>query len=153
MKKIKKLERTANRWFEEYRSPITGKTELISTDKLENLAKELVQYCMEDPTATLTKFAVQLKGVPWDTFIQWVDKFPILNEAYKNAKIIIGDNREAGALKNELNDKIVLRSLPMYLERWKEAEEWQYKLKKDTVGFGAGVFKIEMPSYDDGNKG
>lgn len=147
--KAKKLKKNkSGRWLEEYRSVISGKTELLSVDRLETMAQELLDYCHEDPTATVTKFATQIKGIPWSVFCKLKDKHAVLGQAYDDAMIMIGDNREAGALTNQLNDKVVLKSLPMYLARWKELEEWSAKLKKENSStVGNGVFKIEIPSY------
>ena len=151
--KIKKFKKqTKYKLLETYKSVITGKEELISTDVLDEMAKELIQYCLDDPTATLTKYAVQLKGMPWSSFVKLKDTYEVLGNAYDAALIIIGDNRESGALTNQLNDKVVLKSLPMYLQRWREIEEWNAKLKKESSSVGTGVFKVEIPSYDDGNK-
>lgn len=151
--KIKKFKKqTKYKLLETYKSVITGKEELISTDVLDEMAKELIQYCLDDPTATLTKYAVQLKGMPWSSFVKLKDRYEVLGNAYDAALIIIGDKREEGALTNQLNDKVVLKSLPMYLQRWRDIEEWSAKLKKESNSIGTGVFKIEIPSYDDGNK-
>lgn len=66
------------------------------------------------------------------SYVSWrklMNKHPDLKTEWENAKIFIGNKREKGALKRDLSEKVVLRSMPMYSENWKELEQWYAKIR------------------------
>ena len=91
----------------------------------EALAEDMFDWvCKEREDAlTLEEFA-QARGIPLRLMRDWRDRFPCIARAYKDVKTYVGNNREVGMLKKKLSERGVLRSMPMYSEKWKELEQW-----------------------------
>jgi len=115
------------------------------------LAEELFEWACKNrhDALTLEEFTSR-RGIRLDVFFAWFKRFPVLKESWERAKEYIGNNREVGALKKELAEKTVLRSLPHYSKRWKNIEEWWSTLAaKQQEELKDFVFKlVDITSRD-----
>jgi hypothetical protein len=92
----------------------------MSKEKLEKITAEMLAWVYESSEATkLSKF-FHMHGIRNKTALDWCKKWPKFAEAYQLAKEIIGNRREHGALTKVFDAGLVIKSMPMYDEDWKE---------------------------------
>lgn len=100
------------------------------------LANELIEYAKkEEQSLTIGQFC-KLKDIHRDTFDLWCSKYPKLASAKRIALQYIGNNRELGSLKKQLDSKTVMHIQYQYDDAWKKADHDQANLKKleDSAG-------------------
>ena len=117
-----------HRWHD-YKD-IYGQTHPISEEGIARLASELVEWATKDEEAWKVSQFYIAKGVGFNTWREWVDKYPILKDAQDAAKVAIGNRREVGALKNKLSATIASYTMPFYDLEWKSESERLAALKK-----------------------
>ena len=123
-----KKEQINHRWCD-YKD-IFGETHPMSVDGIAKLAAELVQWANTDEEAWKVSQFYLSKNIGVRTWMEWVNKYPVLKDAQDDAKAAIGNRREIGALKNKLSTAIVNYTMPIYDVEWKLESERIAALKK-----------------------
>jgi hypothetical protein len=109
--------------------------------KMDQLGKDLVQWARTNPDALKLKVFYDQSGVGEKKFNEWCTKFPDLAEHRAHAKMIIGNRRELGALRRELDARGVYEMMPHYDQDWDDAQVRKESLK-NRDGEGSGETKI-----------
>ena len=68
-------------------------------------------------------------GIPWSTFVYWLTKYQQLKEDYEEAKLLLGENIEAKALKRQFDPNFAKFLLFNYLPEYKETQKFLSSLK------------------------
>jgi hypothetical protein len=121
-------EKAPIRVIEEVRDQFTGLTRPITNRYLENLAVDLIEWSKNDKSIILKEFFA-VRGVLKEVFYRWCKTYPPLKDAHEIAKSFIAIRREKGGLTKQYDTTMIMRSMPMYDDEWKEFEEWRASLK------------------------
>ncbi len=132
-----------------YRDIFTGLEAPMSDKGIERLANELVEWAQKDPDALkLSQFHFD-KGISYKTWGEWRNKFPELQQAVNDAKQIIGNRRETGALKNKLNAGMVHYSMSFYDPEWKEESVRRAALKEGSSDGAKTSFTVVVDAIPE----
>lgn len=124
-------------WLEEYRDCFNFTWKPVTEMFIERFFGDLVQTINMDEDILMLEEVYLKKGVPHHAFYRWVEKFPVAKEAHTTAKRLLAVRREKGALKRQYDSNMVLKSLAMYNDDWKNIEEWRAGLReKEEAGKG-----------------
>ena len=119
-------------WVESYRNCFDWNLHNVNERFIEQFFTDLVTEARDnEDMLTLCEFYLK-KGVPNYTFQQWVKRFEFAATCTTHAKSLIGIRREKGALKKELDSSLVLRSMPLNDQDYKDLNEWEAKLTKES---------------------
>jgi len=119
-------------WVDQYLDIYTLKRMPITKTTLERLATDLVKWAKEDEDAlVLSEFYLD-RGIPHSTFSKLAFDHPIMAEALTTARMFIGKRREKGALKNKLNQAMVMSQQSKYDPSWWTLEKKRAELKAST---------------------
>jgi hypothetical protein len=99
----------------------------VDMDYFKKLAIEWIAQARNTEMLLMTEYPAQ-KGIPAQTFLDWINRCPELKEAQSLVRTIIAMRRERGGLKNEYNGKMVERMQHLYDRDWRDAEEWRANL-------------------------
>jgi hypothetical protein len=132
--------------LDEYKNFKLGNT-FITNTMMEQLGKDLVAWAENDPNALKLKSFYEREGIGEKKFNEWCTKFPDLAEYRAHAKMIIGNRREIGALRRELDGRGVYEMMPHYDQDWDDALARKESLK-NRDGEGSGDTKIICVGLD-----
>jgi hypothetical protein len=119
----------SNHWLDSYVNFYTQKRYPISDQIVAKMAEDLVNWAKNDQNAfKLSQFYLD-RGIPHSTFKHLLKNRPVLKQAYEAARLIIGNRREIGALKNTYNATVIMRRQHAYDVDWKDDEVWRAELK------------------------
>ena len=119
----------------------------VHQDYLKLLAQEMLDYFWEtEDTYKLTEF-YNIKRIHHSTFEGWMERCPELKEAHDLVLQLLGTRREIGAIKGTLNEKTILRSMPMYDVKWRQIEEWYTSMKERLVAGDSGTKIVVLDNY------
>jgi len=148
-KTTKKAAKLPYRHSDDYLNLHTMKLQPVSIEWLEILAKDLVEWAINDEKALkLTAFYTN-RGICSDTLARWLRRSKILNTSHKFAKMVIGNRREVGALTKKFDATLVMRSMAVYDKEWKDLEEWRSDLKNKEEEQKAASFVVKMQSFSE----
>jgi hypothetical protein len=132
------------RWFD-YQCLITGSLKPMNEVGIERLAYEVRKWALEDPKALRLSQFFHKMGISGITWRRWCIKFPVLQQASDEAREIIGERREIGALNNELNTQVVAFTMPFYDQEWKDETVRRASLKEGSNEAKATVLVTMNP--------
>lgn len=134
--------------FHDYFNIYTLKNQPTNIKYIESIAKELVDWAQTEDALTLEQFWL-VKGIDGSTVKKWKGLSPVFKAAHSFAKGTIAVRREIGGLKNKLNTPMILSSMPMYSNRWKNLTKWRASLKnKNEEEKPIRVLIEQIPSSD-----
>jgi len=121
-------------WKEKYYVNFyTHRQDIISPRIIEEMSKDLVKWAANNEKALkLSQFYLE-KGIASSTFYYFMDKYPVLKNAAKCARELIGNRREIGGLLNKLNPSIVMSQMPKYDESWMDLEKKRAEIKAKAL--------------------
>lgn len=115
-------------WFD-YRDIYTGAIKSMNENGINRLCDEVTDWARNDVDAfKLSQFYLH-KGISRKVWLDWCNKWPRLQEATESAKELIGNRREIGAIKHELNYGPIGYTMPIYDADWKEETTRRAALK------------------------
>ncbi len=118
-------------WFD-YQCIYTGLMKPMNEAGINRLADEVTDWARNDVDAyKLSQFYLH-KGISRKVWFEWCDRWPRLLQATESAKQLIGDRREIGALKHELNYGPVSFTMPFYDPEWKDETVRRASLKESN---------------------
>ena len=121
----------ASPWLEDYLDLFTFKMKPITEAFTHRFAAELIEWSRQDDVLILKEFYLD-RGIPRNTFYDWVNKYEVIKHAYNTAKERIGARREKGGMMRKFESSIISNSMPIYDADWKELLEWKAKMRNDT---------------------
>lgn len=131
---------------DEYRNFKLGMT-FITNKMMDDLGKELVEWAEHNPDALKLKQFYGQKGIGEKKFNEWCTKFPDLAEHRDQAKMHIGNRREVGALRRELDTGMVIWMMPQYDQDWDDQLVRRESLKNKD-GEKGGETKIVCVGFE-----
>ena len=140
-------------WLEEYKDMFGGLSHPVTESFLNRIAQELIAY-VEDPEIELLRidnFFVKKRIHP-TTGIAWANKYPEFGAIYKTCKAILGWRRENGAMREGWNASVVMQTMPMFDEEYKQLKEWENRMKNDTMNSGKVMVLMTSHNYDNAIK-
>jgi len=99
---------------------------------IEKLARELVDWAVNDKKALKLNQFYSKRGITQQTMNKWRHKSKVLDDACEFAKHAIGDRRETAALYHKMDKSIVGITMPHYDKDWKDLAEWKVKMKAES---------------------
>jgi hypothetical protein len=134
--------------YREYYCHKDMQNKLFTDATADRWAKELVEWAKKPDSLKFSDWFLE-NDIHMSNGLLLCDIYPALKNAAEQAKMIIGNRREKGGIKNELNSAMVSFSMPMYDPEWKARVEWDAKIKKDAAQVGNVHVTIErFPSTD-----
>lgn len=108
------------------------KIKMLVTDKrLDQYAEEIYTWALNDPDALkVTQFYLE-RGINPGTWERWMNMHEGLSNAYNTAIRLIGNRREAGAIKRKFAEGIVTTSMHRYDPEWQKSEEWRNSMRQE----------------------
>jgi hypothetical protein len=135
--------------YDEYSNMRTWKMTPISNATKDALAAELYDWALNDENAfKLSQFYTE-RGISYNDFSRWLTQHERLKQAHDAAKILIGNRREIGALKNKLNAGVVVPSMPKYDKDWKDLAEWRASMKAEAQSDGNNTVKVVIENFNE----
>ena len=103
----------------------------VTPSYIDKLAIELLEWACDDEieAVRMTDFTKKKKMYSKD-FWRLVQKYPVLAQAYEEAKLQIGHRRECGAIFKEYDSGSVRWGQHWYGEEWKNYDKHHADLKK-----------------------
>ncbi len=118
-------------WFD-YQCIYTGLMKPMNEAGINRLAEEVTDWARNDVEAfKISQFYLH-KGISRKVWLQWCDRYPRLQQANESAKELIGNRREIGALKHELNYGPIGFTMPFYDAEWKDETVRRAALKEGS---------------------
>ncbi len=115
-------------WFD-YRDIYTGAIKSMNENGINRLCDEVTDWARNDVDAfKLSQFYLH-KGISRKVWLDWCNRWPRLQEATESAKELIGNRREIGAIKHELNYGPIGYTMPIYDADWKDETTRRAALK------------------------
>lgn len=140
-------------FLDEYRNLNTWKMTHINQAFIDAFARDMLAWASDHDKAQLkiSDFYLE-RGVSNDTMMRWIRKFDNLKDAYDAAKMIIGNRREKGGLKNYYNASLVATSMVHYDPEWREFYEWKSKLRQNNEQYEEKKMVIELRNFNEESK-
>jgi hypothetical protein len=135
----------ANISYEEYYDFNDNLLKLFTSTTADRWAKELVAFAKRPDVLKATDWFID-NGIEYSQAMHLCDKYPQLAAAYKHSKYMIGNRRERGGLRNELNAGMIHTTMAMYDPEHKAHAEWKARLAQDTAA-NKGNVNITIQRY------
>ena len=132
---------------ETYTDMFTLREMPIHEDYIRQFALEWILHAKEDEDMlTMNDFLVK-KGMNRSSIQEWLKRSEDMRKAYAFILMVIGNRRERGMLKKQLDSQGVVKSMHLYDELWKESETWRAHLAAKVAGAGGGITLVEMEKF------
>ena len=112
-----------------------------------DIARLLINWAKLPTSLKVVDFFVE-HGFHHTDIMRLCKKYKSLEQAYSQAVVIVGSRREKGGLQNDLNSAIVLSSMSMYDQKWKDDAEWKASIRKDNRDEKGTVIVQMMPAQN-----
>jgi hypothetical protein len=119
-------------WLEDYLSLKDFKYHPATNSFFERLAQEFMDWSDKSTSLVLVEFYSE-KKIPKDTFIDWFQKYPVMNKAHQYAKQKITARKEIGAIERKYDGNFVKESLYMHDGEWREFMKFKKDLEKEHL--------------------
>lgn len=141
-KKDDSLQGRRSTWRDEYFDCLTLKQHPVTDAFLERFSNDLILWAKKEDSLVLEDFMIE-KGMGIKTFYRFAEKYEELKHANEFAVMALAARREKGGLKNQLNAAMVLKSMPMYSQRWKDLIEWNAKMSEGSNAPSTVIVQME----------
>jgi hypothetical protein len=131
-----------------YKDEFLFMNEPIRTRFVEKLCTDLEKESITDRDFLILSQFWQKNGVRQQTVDNWRKIYPELDRAVEEAKIALGNKRLMGALKKELSESLVARSMHMFDPEWKKSDEFHASLRNinDVKKEDIRIYLNDIPS-------
>lgn len=117
------------KYLEEYRDCFTFTMRPLTQAFLDRISSELIQWATHNEDALKVSQFYLSKGIPMNTYYNWLEKYPDFKEAHEIAMQLIGNRREVGGLKRKFDAGIVSYTMSHYDKTWKDMAKEKSELK------------------------
>lgn len=100
----------------------------VTAVDVDELAEKMIAWSMEEGNIVLGEFIARA-GFPMPTFKKWLQRSEKLRNAYSIARTMVGTRREKGGLQGEYSPLMVMKTMPLYDQDYKELLEWESQQK------------------------
>lgn len=118
---------------------------------LEHLAFKLIDWAKNDKDALTFDQFLSDYNLTWEGVSNWRKRYERLEIAWQYAKVCLSARREVGAIKNQYNSSVILKTMPLYSDQWVDLIKWYEKLKEGSEHRGSNVTVVmePIPSIED----
>lgn len=136
-------------WDEEYFDIFTFKVKPVSDHFLEKVAEGMRKWADLESSFRISDFHLD-RGISKRDFYRWVKRDKNMETAHEYAMARIASRREKGALFNELNTSMVIKTLGHYCEIYSNEEQKRsdQRQKETSETQPITVIMKEIPSLD-----
>ena len=136
--------------IDEYHNFLSFKKEILTTSTLDRICQELIEWvCKEEEAIKINQF-LALKGIPYGTWHNWMEKSEKLKEYVAHAKMIIGNRRELGAITRKFDSGNTIFMMPAYDVDWEKMLRLRAEIaEKKENSKGPGWVIIEKAANTD----
>jgi len=127
---IKKKQKTPSTYYDQYRDLFTFRMKPVPMSFIERISKELVEWAYTNEDALVLSDFFYSKGIGSRVANGWANKTPILKQAVEEAKRLLGNRREKGAIKKEYDAGMIKATMNLYHDEWEKLEVWRAELKQ-----------------------
>jgi hypothetical protein len=122
----------------------------VSDAFIDDLAMRLAKWAHSDKDAVILEDFLSDNRISWTAFCDWEKRSTLLEEAHQFALMCIGCRREKGGLYKKMSESMVMKSMPMYSQRWKQLNEWYSHLTEERESRGnITVHMNAIPKVED----
>lgn len=133
--------------YDEYFDFFEYKMKPASDRFMEHLSKKLIHWALNDPDAyKLSQFWLK-EGITPSTGYRWCRDREDMKLAHDIALLAIGNRREMGAIKKDLDAGMIKYMMPQYDSEWRSMAEWQSQMKIENEG--GGSINVTMMTVPD----
>lgn len=118
-------------WIDEYSDCFGLKMHPVTEAFIERFSFDLVTWARKDDSIVFEDFLIE-KGMEDRTFYRFASKYEQLGIAHRFAIMCLSARREKGGLRNELNAAMIMKSMPMYSQKWRDLLEWTAKISEGS---------------------
>ena len=118
------------KYFDQYRDLYSFMMKPVSETFVDKLAEDLIAWARDDKDALILSQFFYIKGIGYDMVQKWSHKHEKLAMAFSEAKRLIGNRREVGAVKKHFEPGMVKTSMRMYHKEWEDIEKARAELKQ-----------------------
>ena len=129
-KNNKNITKTPAKYYDQYRDLFTFRMKPIPESFIERISQELVEWARTNPDALVLSDFFYDHGIGFRVATEWTKNHPILKEAYEDAKRLIGNRREKGAIKKIYEPGMIRTVMNLYHKEWEDLEIWRAELKQ-----------------------
>ena len=152
-KKRNKTTKSDYEW-QDYFCGISFKMQPANDAFIEKFCLEWLEYLRDNQKmATMWYYPENIRGIHNTTFMRWAERNAFAKEAHALIKRICGNRRDHGAVYREMDAGYVTKSMPLYLEEWKqmqqEADEFKIKLANKLEGKASGQQIVVIERYPE----
>jgi len=109
------------------------------------IANEVVAQALDSKQFTLLG-ALRKMRIPRPTFQVWLSKYPIIQHAYVEAKVIITDKRFNTAANKEGSEKL-FNFVPQYCEEYQDYAKWAESIKASKEADKPSQINVLMTDF------
>lgn len=135
--------------FDEYRNMKTLQKLPINNLFLETLAKDLIEWALNNDDALRISQFYGSKHMTRDDFMRLMNKNETLREAYDFAIETLGQRREIGWIKGDYEGSAISATLAHYCSVAKEQAEYKAALRQKAEVDRGGNITVVLPPIPD----
>ena len=124
------------------------KEQPVSEQYILEVGKKLIEWAKVTEDALKVSQFCTLMDIHITDIARWRKRVPKMELAFRQATQIIGDRREIGGLKKNLDSGMISQTMAHYDQDWKDLAEWKSKLSKDESE-SKGNVTIVMERFPD----
>jgi hypothetical protein len=115
-------------WWDEYKDMFDMRMKPVNDAFLDRLACDMIEFFKKDAsTLSLDEF-YDAKGFHDRDIQRWKVRSENLRDAVDHCKRLLAIRREKGALNKKLSESMVMFSMGLYSDKWKDHAEWKANL-------------------------
>lgn len=113
----------------------------ISDAALDRLAELMIEWATSSITNVVFQEFLVLQRVPYEQLSTWMKRSEKLRKAKDFTLMVLGVNREKGAIFKQLDGNVVKQMQHRYDPEWKESEKHHARLKREESENTTEVFE------------
>ena len=125
-------------WIAQYKFMQSWNEHDVSEACIEKITEDLLIWTRDENNLLLEEF-LDSKGIRWEQINAWCKKFPMLNNAYKSAKIALAKRRERGLIEFKYSAAGIVPTMTHYSPIWREERIFLEGLRKQNPEEGGTV--------------
>ncbi len=96
----------------------------------QRLIYTLLKWSERKDSLEIMQFCIEYK-IPYRTLKEWIDKYPEVQEAYKDVKLAVACHRRIGSMNKKLDGAYAYKDMHMYDPEWHAINKYHSDMKKD----------------------
>jgi hypothetical protein len=101
----------------------------------------MYEWIENEENIEVMQFCIEYK-IPYMTLKDWTAKYPDIDKAYKDIKLMLASRRRVGATKRKYSESMILKDIHVYDPEWLAINRYNAELK--NIEAQQGNILIEM---------